>query len=184
MKTRSGPIRRALAAAALAALAVACTARDPGASPAPAIQQERYLVGAYYYTWYPRNFGQGYLRGNLVPPQRPALGLYPSADPATAERHIAWASRHGVDFFAVGWWPGREKQNRALPKALLQARNLGDVRFCIFYETWALGFDSVRGMTVFDQRIWAQPTPNVELAQHIDGQGVRDYINRVLRFRE
>ncbi len=41
-----------------------------------------------------------------------------------------------------------------------------------------------RGMTVFDQRAWAQPTPNVELAQHIDGQGVRDYIARILRFRE
>ncbi len=41
-----------------------------------------------------------------------------------------------------------------------------------------------RGMTVFDQRTWEQPTPNIELAQHIDGQGIRDYIARVLRFRE
>ncbi|MEI7684196.1 MAG: nucleoside hydrolase [Planctomycetota bacterium] len=40
-----------------------------------------------------------------------------------------------------------------------------------------------RGMTVFDQRVWVQPTPNVEFAQHVDGQGVRDYINSVLRFR-
>lgn len=41
-----------------------------------------------------------------------------------------------------------------------------------------------RGMTVFDQRTWAEPTPNIELAQHVDGQGVRDYINSVLKFRE
>jgi inosine-uridine nucleoside N-ribohydrolase len=41
-----------------------------------------------------------------------------------------------------------------------------------------------RGMTVFDQRTWAQPTPNIELAQHVDGQGVRDYIQRVLKLRE
>lgn len=38
-----------------------------------------------------------------------------------------------------------------------------------------------RGMSIFDQRAWIQPTPNVELAQHVDGQGVRDYIKRVLR---
>jgi inosine-uridine nucleoside N-ribohydrolase len=41
-----------------------------------------------------------------------------------------------------------------------------------------------RGMTVIDQRPWAQTPPNVELAVHVDGQGVRDYINGVLRFRE
>jgi hypothetical protein len=151
MRTRPGTIRRALAAAAVVALAASCGAPAPVAAPAPPIQQERYLVGAYYYTWYPKNFGQGYLRGQLVPPQRPAIGLYRSGDPATAERHIAWASRFGVDFFAVGWWPGRDRQNQAVAKGLLRARNLGDTRFCIFYETWALGFDSVRGMTVFDR---------------------------------
>lgn len=38
-----------------------------------------------------------------------------------------------------------------------------------------------RGMAVFDQRAWAQSTPNVDLALHVDGQGIRDYIRRTLR---
>lgn len=38
-----------------------------------------------------------------------------------------------------------------------------------------------RGMTVFDQRAWTHPTPNVEMAQHVDGQGVRDYIRKILK---
>jgi hypothetical protein len=139
------------AAALLLALALAgCGTRD--AAPAPPIQTERLLVGAYYYSWYPRNFRQGYLRGNLVPRQQPALGIYESTDPATVERHIAWASRYGVDFFSVGWHPARDERNRAALDALLAARNVGDVRFCIHYETWSLGFDTARGMTVFDQQ--------------------------------
>jgi inosine-uridine nucleoside N-ribohydrolase len=40
-----------------------------------------------------------------------------------------------------------------------------------------------RGMLVVDQRAWLQPTPNVDLALHVDGHGVRDYIDRILRFR-
>ena len=40
-----------------------------------------------------------------------------------------------------------------------------------------------RGMLVVDQRAWLQPTPNVDLAIQVDGHGVRDYINRILRFR-
>jgi inosine-uridine nucleoside N-ribohydrolase len=40
-----------------------------------------------------------------------------------------------------------------------------------------------RGMMVVDQRGWMQPTPNVDLAIHVDGHGVRDYINRILRLR-
>lgn len=145
------PLRSALLAVVLAGLAAAgaaCTAREDGGGAAAPLQTERYLVGAYYYTWYPRNFDQGYLRRKLIPPQVPQLGKYRSADPGTAEQHISWASRHGVDFFAISWWPGRE-QNTVIPAAFLRAGNIGDIRFCIFYESWALGFDKGRGMTIF-----------------------------------
>jgi len=37
-----------------------------------------------------------------------------------------------------------------------------------------------RGMTVFDRRPWERKTPNVELAMHIDSQGVRDYMKEML----
>jgi glycoprotein endo-alpha-1,2-mannosidase len=143
--------RVALLAAALSALLAACGTPPDDRPPAPPIQTDRYLVGAYYYTWYPRNFGQGYLRGRLSPPQRPALGVYSSADVGTVEKHIAWASRAGVDFFAVSWWPGRPRQNRVIPEVLLRAGNIRDLRFCVFYESADLGYDPERGRNDFDR---------------------------------
>ncbi len=101
---------------------------------------DRYLVGAYYYHWYPRNFRkQGCLRRLLSPPQQPVLGYYSSSDPEVAGRHIAWCSRYGVDFLALDWWPDRPEQNRAIEEGFLAAENIGDIRFCIFYNSWGLG---------------------------------------------
>lgn len=37
-----------------------------------------------------------------------------------------------------------------------------------------------RGMTVFDRRPWSKARPNVELALHVDSQGVRDYMKGIL----
>ena len=51
---------------------------------------------------------------------------------------------------------------------------------CVDVETRG---ELTRGTLVVDQRTWLQPTPNVDLAMHVDGHGVRDYINRILRFR-
>jgi len=99
------------------------------------------LVGAHYHLWYPENFGQGFLRGRLVPPQSPALGRYRSDDPAVAEQHIAWAAASGIDFFTLDWWPTRPAQNQRAFDGFLAADNIEDIRFCIFYETWDLGFD-------------------------------------------
>ena len=99
------------------------------------------LVGAHYHLWYPSNFDQGFLRGRLDPPQEPALGRYRSDDPAVAEQQIAWASASGIDFFTVDWWPSREAQNANVLSGLMQADNLGDIDFAMFYEVWDLGFD-------------------------------------------
>jgi hypothetical protein len=144
-RTMALALAAALGLAAALALAPAC-----GEKPRP-LQDARHLVGAYYYTWYPANFGQGYLRQKLSPRQSPELGHYRSARPATAQRHIAWCSRYGVDFLAVGWWPRRPEQNRALDQGLMRAANLGDIKFCIFYETWNLGFDPVLGITLMTE---------------------------------
>ena len=109
-----------------------------------------YLVGAHYYVWYPSNFAQGYLRSALRPAQAPALGEYGSSDPAVAERHIALAAAHGIDFFSVDWWPSRPAQNVAIDAGLLRAGNIGQIRFCIFYNSFGLGERPGQGI-VFDR---------------------------------
>lgn len=114
-------------------------------------QQDEYLVGAYYYSWYPRNFSHGFLRGRLEPRQIPELGLYDSGDPDVARHHIEWASTHGIDFFLLSWWPSRSHQNEAIDMGFLRASNIDDIRFCFFYETQDLGFDSFHGITLMTE---------------------------------
>ena len=108
-----------------------------------------FLVGAHYYVWYPSNFAQGYLRAALSPAQAPLLGEYDSRSPAVAEQHIALAVSHGIDFFAVDWWPTRPAQNAAIDAGLLQAANIGQIGFCITYNTSAFSGSPGQGI-VFD----------------------------------
>ncbi|VAX16902.1 hypothetical protein MNBD_NITROSPINAE01-1751 [hydrothermal vent metagenome] len=118
----------------------------------PDLFNNGYSVGAIYYTWYPKNFKQGYLRARIKPAQTPVLGIYDSMDTSVAERHIAWASRYGIDFFSIGWWPWRDEQNRVIKDTFLKAKNIDDIKFSIFYETWSLNFDRKTGSTIFDDK--------------------------------
>jgi hypothetical protein len=112
------------------------------------------LVGAHYYVWYPALFAGGrYLRARLLPAQRPELGEYSSSSVAVAEQHIAWAASCGIDFFAIDWWPGVPERNAIIDQAFVSARNLGDIRFCIFYELWNLGYDEATATTPFDAAV-------------------------------
>ncbi len=110
----------------------------------------RYLVGAHYYVWYPENFASGYLRGVLRPAQTPRLGEYDSRSPLIAEQHIALAVSHGIDFFTLDWWPDRPAQNAAIESGFLRASNIGDIRFCIFYESTVLSDRVKENGIVFD----------------------------------
>jgi hypothetical protein len=109
-------------------------------------------VGAHYYTWFPANFDQGYLRKEIRPKQKPLLGKYCSTDPAVIEQHAAWCSEYGIDFLTLDWWPTRTAENKAFLETFLNVPNLEDIRFCIHYETWELGFDNECGATRFDDR--------------------------------
>ena len=109
-----------------------------------------YLVGAHYYVWYPDNFAAGYLRAALRPAQIPVLGEYDSRDAAVAEKHIALAVSHGIDFFTLDWWPNRPAQNAAIDSGFLRAANLGEIRFCIFYESTDLADPAATNGIVFD----------------------------------
>ncbi|NQU40079.1 MAG: glycoside hydrolase family 99-like domain-containing protein [Lentisphaerae bacterium] len=139
---------------ALLCLVVAC--RREGTDGSEALASARYLVGAHYYVWFPSNFGSGMLRTRLVPPQEPMAGFYSSDTPAAAEEHIAWCSQYGVDFLTLDWWPGRPEQNEAISTGFLKARNIADIQFCIFYESWALGFNPDYGCTEFTPERRAQ----------------------------
>lgn len=116
--------------------------------PAP----ERYLVGAYYYLWFPYNFNQrGYLRKILDPPQTPILGIYNSADPDVAEKHISWCSRYGIDFLVIDWWPNRPQLNKVIDSGFLRAVNLDDIKWCLFYETQSLGINRATGSIIWTE---------------------------------
>lgn len=117
-----------------------------GCSPVPKTagsgepkEAQQYLVGAYYYPWYPRNWRQGYLNARLTPPQLPALGQYDSSNLKVIEQHIAWSSQYGINFWAVSWWPDQPQLDRVIKDSILRAKNISDIRFCIFYETAGLG---------------------------------------------
>ena len=108
-------------------------------------------VGAHYYLWFPSRFEGGrYLRARLDPAQKPLLGEYSSSAAAVVERHIAWAADSGVDFFTLDWWPGNPNRNAVIEQSFLAARNISWIRFCIFYELGALGYDAGSGATHFD----------------------------------
>jgi glycoprotein endo-alpha-1,2-mannosidase len=105
---------------------------------------KKYLVGAYYYLWYPGNWREGYINGRLLPQQLPALGQYDSSDLKTIEQHIAWSSQYGIDFWAVSWWPDHPELNKIMQEKILKASNIQDIKFCIFYETSGLGLKDDR----------------------------------------
>ena len=117
----------------------ACLALPDYSPAADDPADQRLLVGAFYYTWYPTNFGQGYLRAWLSPAQAPALGEYDSADPEVARQHIAWCSRHGVDALIVDYFPGQPQHVEAIQKGLLSAPNIGDIKFFMLYGSNGLG---------------------------------------------
>ncbi len=96
---------------------------------------QKYLIGTYYYLRYPENWQEGCINGQLLPQQLPALGQYKSADLTTIEQHIAWSSQYGIDFWAISWWPDRPEIDRIIGKKILKAKNINDIKFCIFYET-------------------------------------------------
>lgn len=128
---------------------LACGCSKPESIP----KSDHYQVGAYYYNWFPGHFsGRSYVRARLRPAQTPELGVYSSDDPAVIERHIAWCSQYGIDFLAISWWPSGANQRPDFYNNLLKARNIGDISFCVFYETWSLGFNNETGATRFDEK--------------------------------
>lgn len=116
-------------------------------------QTDRYLVGAHFYSWYPKNWGSGCVIRLLEPEQSPWLGYYDSWDIEVAEQQIAWCSQYGVDFLTLDWWPGRDDQSKYIQDVFLKTENINDIKFCIFYETWSLNFQPGFAKTTFNDDV-------------------------------
>jgi glycoprotein endo-alpha-1,2-mannosidase len=116
-----------------------CSPSSPPQSLSGPESPSKVLFGAFYYLWYPGNWREGYINGLLTPPQLPALGEYDSSDLKTVEQQIAWSSQYGLHFWAISWWPGHPELDKILREKTLKAKNISDLKFCIFYETAGLG---------------------------------------------
>lgn len=135
--------------------AATCSGVGAPAGAAPAVRHPpRLLVGAYYYLWWPQNLSEGTLRGHLVPSQAPAPSFDASANPATAERAIDQAVRAGIDFFALDWWPDSARNWNdhgaavdTMADRFVKANNIRRIKYCMFYETWGLGFNAANQTT-------------------------------------
>lgn len=110
---------------------------------------DRILLGAHYYQWFPRNFSQGYLREKLSPPHSLLLGEYNSLSDEIIRQQINSASRAGIDFFTIDFWPNRTGFREGIDKFLEFTKGT-DFKFAIFYELWDLGFDSETQATIIN----------------------------------
>jgi hypothetical protein len=144
---------RRVALVGAAVIAAACQRQSgaTGAAPTAALTAApvRPMVGAFYHLWNPENLDQGYLRARLRPPQT-SMAPHAAGGVTAAAEDIEAAAGHGIDFFAVDWWPGRPELNARLDDRLLAAPNAARLRFCIFYETQALEADADQAVTRLD----------------------------------
>jgi len=92
------------------------------------------LIGAYYYPWYGvagRHWNEGY-KGT------PLLGQYGCDDLATMNRHIDWATGHGIDFWVMSWWGQGSFEDTTIQNYYLKADLAQDIQFAILYESAGL----------------------------------------------
>jgi hypothetical protein len=110
---------------------------------------DRPVVGAYYYPWYGVNGRplshdwQNLMRQKLNPPQKPLAGLYRSDDPEVIAEHLAQSRRAGLDFWAVSWWGPNSGTDRTIRNAILEHPDAGRLRYAVLYESTGRlgGFD-------------------------------------------
>lgn len=97
------------------------------------------VVGVYYYPWY-GSFAGGHsvnqsLRGHLVPPQPPTLGVYSSRSSATISAHIDQSHRGNIDFWALSWWGPQSAENTTIRTSILTHPRHEELRYAIHYES-------------------------------------------------
>ena len=143
-----------------------------------------YTVAVYYYPWYHTDFhGRKYIRGELDPPQLPALGEYDDRDEKVISQHLEWSRQANIDLWVASWWGPDSGTDITIRDYILKNRNLKDMKFCLFYETMGrIDTDTLDTSKVYDDITYAALTyfghPNYH---EIDGRPVVFvYLTRVL----
>jgi hypothetical protein len=93
-------------------------------------------VAALYLLWWGKDNNWAGYKGNTFP----LLGKYSSKDTIVINKHVDWATGHGIDVFLINW-AGQDYQDEALKYYFLNADLVkrGDIKFAILYESiWRL----------------------------------------------
>lgn len=104
--------------------------------------------------------------------REPVLGYYPEEETWVAEKHIEWASKYGIDFFAYDWyWDGKQSPLEHALKAYLNAKNKDKLKFCLL---WANHSVVPRNLEEFDGMVqyWIENYFNQPTFYVIDGKPV------------
>ena len=132
-----------------ACLAVEALGQQPAATRAElnlaaprSADDDRPVIGAYYYPWYgvtivPLSHDwHRLMRQKLDPPQKPAAGLYRSDDPDVIAEHLAQSRRAGLDFWAVSWWGPDSATDRTIREAIFKHPDADRLRYAVLYESY------------------------------------------------
>jgi hypothetical protein len=97
------------------------------------------MVGAYYYPWY-GSFAGGHdlgqsVRGHLVPPQLPAIGLYSSRAAETIAAHIDQSHQGNIAFWAVSWWGPQAPDDATFRDSILKHPRRAELKYAVHYES-------------------------------------------------
>jgi len=106
-------------------------------------------VVALYLLWWGKDNNWVNYKGNIFP----LLGNYSSKDKIVINKHVDWATGHGIDVFLINW-SGQDYQDDALKNYFLEADLVkrGDIRFMILYESTQRLKDSNPGWNLSDPR--------------------------------
>ncbi|MFB6176448.1 MAG: glycoside hydrolase family 99-like domain-containing protein, partial [Halobaculum sp.] len=106
------------------------------------------MIGAHYYGWYgPDNHWSNGYTGT------PVLGEYDSKDREVVNRHVEWASQHGIDWFSATWWGPNSYSGRALRNHIAPALAGSPVEYSVLYEPKGrLSFDTDSGTADLDEQ--------------------------------
>jgi hypothetical protein len=122
--------------------------------PCPILAQN-YQIGVYYFpgwTYSPDQWkNPPWEPIKPFPEREPLLGWYQEKDISVAEKHIEWASKYGIDFFAYDWyWDGKKTFLGHAIDNYLKANNKSKIKFCLL---WANHFPVPASIDQFESMV-------------------------------